>query len=139
MKDIARYKGRYDMGWDELRKERRQRMIEQGVISAEWDLSPRDAVVPAWEDVDHKEWQASRMEAYAAQITAMDHAIGGVVGKLRDLGILDNTLIFFMADNGGCAEELYPTSNGLIYPTETLDGKPVKHGNVPTEIPGQSR
>ena len=136
--DIALYKGRYDMGWDELRKERRQRMIEQGVISAEWDLTPRDAVVPAWEDVDHKEWQASRMEAYAAQITAMDRAIGGVVSKLTELGILDNTVIFFMADNGGCAEELYPTSSGLIFPTETLDGKPVKHGNVPTEIPGQA-
>jgi arylsulfatase len=78
------------------------------------------------------------MEAYAAQITAMDRAIGGVVDKLKQLGALDNTLIFFMADNGGCAEELYPTSSGLIYPTETLDGKPVKHGNLPEEMPGQA-
>ncbi len=136
--DIARYKGRYDMGWDALRAERYKRMIEQGVISADWNLSPRDPVVPAWVDVDHKGWQAGRMEAYAAQITAMDRAIGGVVDKLRELGVLDNTMILFMADNGGCAEELYPTSSGLIYPTETLDGKPVKHGNVPSEIPGQA-
>ena len=114
--DIARYKGRYDMGWDALRAERYKRMIEQGVISADWNLSPRDPVVPAWVDVDHKGWQAGRMEAYAAQITAMDRAIGGVVDKLRELGVLDNTMILFMADNGGCAEELYPTSSGLIYP-----------------------
>ncbi len=135
--DIARYKGKYDTGWDELRRTRRERMIEMGVIKADWELTPRDDVVPAWEDVDNKEWESSRMEAYAAQITAMDRAIGVVVDKLKELGTFENTLIFFMADNGGCAEELTSASGGLIYPTETRDGRPVKVGNDPTETPGQ--
>ena len=60
--DIARYKGKYDIGWDELRKQRHQRMIEMGVISKEWDLTPRDQVVVPWEEAENKEWQSRRME-----------------------------------------------------------------------------
>lgn len=135
--DIARYKGKYDMGWDELRRTRRERMIEMGVIQEEWDLTPRDEVVPAWEDVDNKEWESRRMEVYAAQITAMDRAIGVVVDKLKELGSFENTLILFMADNGACAEELTESSTGMIFPTETRDGRPVAVGNQPSEMPGQ--
>ena len=135
--DIARYEGKYDMGWDELRRTRRDRMIKMGVIKEEWELTPRDEVVPAWEDVEDKEWESRRMEVYAAQITAMDRAIGVVVDKLKDLGVFENTLIFFLADNGGCAEELTSQSSGLIYPTETRDGRPVKVGNYAAEMPGQ--
>ena len=135
--DIARYKGKYDMGWDELRRIRRERMIEIGVIQEEWDLTPRDEVVPAWEDVENKEWESRRMEVYAAQITAMDRAIGVVVDKLKELEVLENTLIFFLADNGACAEELTKDSSGLIYPTETRDGRSVAVGNYPSEMPGQ--
>ena len=135
--DIARYKGKYDMGWDELRRTRRERMIEMGVIKPEWELSPRDGVVPAWEDAENKEWESSRMEAYAAQITAMDRAIGVVVDKLKTIDAFDNTLILFMADNGACAEELTSSTKGLIYPSETRDGRPVKIGNDPSETPGE--
>ena len=135
--DIARYKGKYDMGWDELRTQRHQRMIEMGVIKKEWDLTPRDEVVVPWEEAENKEWQSRRMEVYAAQITVMDRAIGQLVGKLKQLGVFDNTLIFFLADNGGCAEELYPDSTGLHIPKTTLDGRPVKLGNDPQDMPGQ--
>ena len=135
--DIAPYKGKYDTGWDELRNQRHQRMIEMGVIKKEWDLTPRDEVVVPWEEAENKEWQSRRMEVYAAQITVMDRAIGQLVDKLKQLGVFDNTLIFFLADNGGCAEELYTDSTGLHIPKTTLDGRPVKLGNDPTDMPGQ--
>jgi arylsulfatase len=135
--DIARYKGKYDMGWDELRKQRRARMIEMGVVKKEWDLTPRDEVVVPWEEAENKEWQSRRMEVYAAQISVMDRAIGRLVAKLKKMQVFDNTLIFFLADNGGCAEELYARSGGLHIPKTTLDGRPVKLGNYPQEMPGQ--
>lgn len=135
--DVVNYAGRYDDGWDELRRERRERMTEMGVIREEWELTDRDPSVPAWEDAPNKEWEVRRMEVYAAQISAMDRAIGGVVAKLKQIGAFDNTLILFLADNGGCAEILGPRSGGLHIPTVTLDGRPVKVGNDPTEMPGQ--
>jgi arylsulfatase A-like enzyme len=102
--DIAKYKGKYSMGWDELRKQRYAREIELGVIDEKWELSPRDPAVPAWDEVDNKPLWERRMEVYAAMIDCMDQGIGRVVDKIRDLGKLDNTLIMFLADNGGCHE-----------------------------------
>jgi arylsulfatase len=67
----------------------------------------------------------------------MDRAIGGIIEKLKQIGAYDNTLILFLADNGGCAEILGPQSKGLHIPATTLDGRPVKVGNDPTEMPGQ--
>jgi arylsulfatase A-like enzyme len=103
--DIAKYKGKYSMGWDELRKQRYARERELGIVDEKWQLSPRDPDVPAWEDVDDKPRWESRMEVYAAMIDSMDQGIGRVVDKIRDLGKLDNTLIMFLADNGGSHED----------------------------------
>ncbi len=135
---VAKYKGRYDKGWDALREERREHMIEMGIIDESWPLTPRDPAVPAWEDAEHKEWEARRMEVYAAQIDLMDQAIGGVVDKLSELEILDNTLIFFLADNGGCAEELDETwSMGYYFAVKTRDGqRDVQRVNDPNIMPG---
>jgi len=55
--DIAHYKGRFSMGWDELRQQRHAQMKKLGVINPSWKLSPRHPDVPAWEDAEHKEWQ----------------------------------------------------------------------------------
>ena len=135
--EIAKYKGRYDIGWDKLREERYQRMIERGVIKPDWPLSPRDAAAPAWEDAENQEWFARRMEVYAAQVTIMDRNIGRVVDKLKELGRYENTLIFFLIDNGGCAEELRMGMASHHVPKETLDGRPVHAGNDPKDMPGQ--
>ena len=78
------------------------------------------------------------MEVYAAQISAMDRAIGGVVDQLKQIGAFDNTLILFLADNGGCAEILTERSGGLHIPSVTRNGTAVKVGNDPTEMPGQA-
>jgi arylsulfatase len=102
--DIAKYEGKYMKGWDALRKERHQRMIEMGIVDKRWPLTPRDSEVPAWDTVaDKKAWDR-RMAVYAAQIDRLDFGIGRILKQLRDIGAEDNTLVLFLADNGGCAE-----------------------------------
>ena len=133
---IAKYKGRYDMGWDALREERLQRMREMGVLDGTAGMSDRDSSQVPWEEAPDKEWQARRMEVYAAQIELMDEAIGQVVDTLRERGELDNTLILFLADNGGCAEEARESWKALHIPTETYAGEPVAVGNNPEIMPG---
>ncbi|MFQ6131992.1 MAG: arylsulfatase [Armatimonadota bacterium] len=104
--DIEKYRGRYIGGWDALRRERHARMIEMGLVDPKWPLTPRDPRAPAWEDAEHKEWFDMRMAVYAAQIDRMDQCLGRVMAKLAEIGAADNTLVMFLADNGGCAEEL---------------------------------
>jgi len=104
--DIAKYRGKYMIGWDALRKERHRRMIQMGIVDAKWDITPRDPRSPAWSDAKNKEWEDMRMAVYAAQIDRMDQGIGKIMAKIRDVGAERNTLVMFLADNGGCAENL---------------------------------
>jgi len=144
--DIAKYKGRFDAGWDRLREERIARMVDMGIIHPNWKLSERDPGVPPWEEVEHKEWQARRMEVYAAQIDRMDQGIGRIVEELKATGQFENTVIVFLADNGGCAEELGGGSESWVrrlvenHPwvgtTKTRDGRDVRFGNTPDIVPG---
>ena len=103
--DIAKYRGKYMKGWDALRRERHERMIAMGIVDRKWPLTPRDPQAPAWETVTDKDERDLRMAVYAAQIDRMDQNIGRVLAKVKELGQEDNTLILFLADNGGCAEE----------------------------------
>lgn len=105
--DVDRYRGKYMKGWDRLRQERHERQLSSGIVDRRWPLSPRDEGVPVWDslsDPQKKEWDL-RMAVYAAQVDCMDRNIGRVLNQLRESGQLDNTLVMFMADNGGCAEE----------------------------------
>ena len=103
--DIARYKGKYLIGWDELRKRRHRRQIEMGLIDAKWTLPGRDREVRPWTDETNKQWQDLRMAVYAAMIDSMDQGIGRIVKELTQTGAADNTLVMFLSDNGGCAEQ----------------------------------
>ena len=104
--DIAKYEGRYSQGWDTLRAERYQRMLDMGLIDERYALSDRPSRIPAWEDAENKaDWQR-RMEVYAAMIDRMDQGIGRILQTLEESGQMDNTLILFLADNGGCAESI---------------------------------
>jgi arylsulfatase A-like enzyme len=133
--DIAKYHGVYDKGWDQIRAARLERMIEMGIIHPNWQLSPRDPSQPPWEEAADKEWQTRRMEVYAAQIERMDRGIGRVVETLRAAGQLNDTVILFLSDNGGCAEEL--TAAWTFLPVDkTRDGRPVQLGNDPATLPG---
>ena len=141
--DIGRYQGRFDAGWDELRRQRRERMIELGLIDETWPLTERDPRVAPWADQPEKAWEARRMEVYAAQVDRMDQGIGRIVAALKETGAWENTLIVFLADNGGCAEELGPHSGERIFagPTQagtdmTRDGRAVRVGNEPSVWPG---
>lgn len=105
--DIEKYRGRYLKGWDRLRQERHERMIAMGLLDRSWPLAPRDAAVPAWESLSQKEreeWDL-RMAVYAAQVDRMDRGVGRVLAELEKAGRLENAFVFFLSDNGGCAEE----------------------------------
>ncbi len=102
--DIDKYSGKYSMGWDELRKQRYKRQQQIGLRTDNWELSPRDLQVAAWEGMDDKPLWERRMEVYAAMVDCMDQGIGRVVEAIRELGKLENTLILFLSDNGGCHE-----------------------------------
>jgi arylsulfatase len=137
-----RYRGVFDDGWDTLRQQQYERLVELGIINGDWALAPRPDDVPAWEHVEDRDWQARRMEVYAAQIELMDAAIGRVVDALRDSGQLENTLIMFLSDNGGCAEEFQPAwadelaTRPYNLPLRTPAGERVRQGNTASLDPG---
>ncbi len=137
--DIARYEGQYRNGWEELRTSRHEQLKSEGLVDEKWEISPRDADSPPWDDVVDPDWQDIRMAAYAAQIDRMDQGVGRILEALRSGGVVDNTLIMFLSDNGGCAEFLaedgsmpQPARYGGINP----DGTPVVVGNIPGLRPG---
>jgi len=120
--DIAKYRGSYMKGWDKLREERFARMKEMGILDASVKLSPRDPMSPEWDSLgdEEKEMWDLRMAVYAAMIDRLDQNIGRVVKYLTDRGIINNTLILFMADNGGCHEPI--KNRGSYLPTTAETG-----------------
>ncbi|PHR87072.1 MAG: arylsulfatase [Blastopirellula sp.] len=102
--EIAKYRGRYMIGWDVLRQQRWQRLQKLGIAADTWRLSPRDPDAPAWADVEKKEEWDLAMAVYAAMIDRMDQNIGRLLKKIKELGEEDNTIVLFLSDNGACAE-----------------------------------
>ena len=94
------------MGWDECRKQRFEQQKKIGLATDAWKLSSRVKNVPAWDTLDEKQKNKSNllMAIYAGMVTAMDRGIGQVLDTLKETGQIDNTIIFFLSDNGGCAE-----------------------------------
>jgi len=101
-KDIAEYKGRYDAGYEAIRKARYEKMKELGVIE-DWKLS-QGAAWCRGVDESARPWELRCMEVYAAMIDSMDQCIGRIIDSLEATGQLENTLILYLQDNGGCAE-----------------------------------
>lgn len=136
--DIARFDdGRYRQGWDALRAARHEELKGLGILDATWPISARDESAPPFAEVAHHDWEARRMATYAAQIHCMDRNIGRLVDRLEERGELDHTLIIFLSDNGGCAEELGEGHQRLELPA-TLEGRPVRCGNLPELAPGDA-
>lgn len=102
--EIAKYRGKYLVGWDKLRQERYAKQQKMGLLPKNVALSPRAEDIPAWENAQNKDEWDLRMATYAAMVTRMDAGIGKIVAKLKANGQFDNTLIVFLADNGACAE-----------------------------------
>jgi arylsulfatase len=141
--DIAKYKGRFDAGWDDLRAERLRRLVKSGILKDIWKLSDRDPTQPAWDEAQEKAWLLRCMEVYAAQIDRMDQGIGRILAALEETGQLDNTLVIFLADNGACAEDIPENvtvdelvNKLMIAKSHTRDGRPVRFGNDPSIMPG---
>ncbi|MFZ5830511.1 MAG: arylsulfatase [Planctomycetota bacterium] len=122
--DVARQKGRYDVGWDVIRERRQQKLQEMGVCRhalppRDETLSPRywkpavvDALGPgevryavAWESLtdEQRRFQAAKMEVHAAMVERLDGEVGRIIGHLDAIGQLENTLICFLSDNGADA------------------------------------
>ena len=103
----AKYKGKFDQGWDALREETFARQKQLGVIPPEAELTARPEEIPAWDDIpdDLKPVLARQMEVYAGFLEHTDHHIGRLVDALDDLGVLDDTLVYYIiGDNGASAE-----------------------------------
>lgn len=113
-----KYKGKFDPGWDKLREEIFARQKKLGVIPKDCDLTKRPAEIPAWDEMPAalKPVLARQMEVYAGFLQHTDHEIGRLIETLKDLEILDNTLIYvIIGDNGASAEgTVNGTSNELL-------------------------
>jgi arylsulfatase len=104
---IEKYKGQFDGGWDKLREETLARQVALGVVPKGTKLTPRPAEIPAWDSLtaDQKRLFARQMETFAGFAEHTDFEIGRLVEAIRDMGEMDNTLIFYIAgDNGASAE-----------------------------------
>lgn len=103
---IAKYKGKYLIGWDSIRQARHQRQMQLDLFSHAVSLSPRDETIPSWKDVTNKDEWDLKMSVYAAMIESVDDGIGKLVRTLEESGQLENTIIMFVSDNGACHETL---------------------------------
>ena len=104
---IAKYKGRFDQGWDAMREEVLARQIKLGVVPPGTKLAPKPAAIKDWRTLtaDEQKLFARQMEIFAAFGEYADTEIGRLVDALKDLGQLDNTLVFYIVgDNGTSAE-----------------------------------
>jgi arylsulfatase len=114
----AKYKGRFDQGWDALREETLARQKELGVVPPETELSARPDEIPAWEDIpdDLKPVLSRQMEVYAGFMEHTDHHVGRLLDALDDLGVLENTLVYYIVgDNGASAEgDVHGSFNEII-------------------------
>ncbi len=101
--DIAKYKGRYSAGYQAIRAARWAKQKQLGLVDPKWEPSP---LAGDWSKVKDQPFEERCMEVYAAMVDSMDQGIGRIVGELKARGQLDNTLIFYLQDNGGCAESI---------------------------------
>jgi arylsulfatase len=104
---IAKYKGKFDQGWDKLREETLERQIKLGVVPAGTKLAPKPEAIKDWDKLsaDEKKLFARQMEVYAGFGEYTDVEVGRLIDAIGATGQLDNTLIFYIVgDNGTSAE-----------------------------------
>jgi arylsulfatase len=119
---VDKYKGKFDQGWDKLREEIFARQKELGVIPGDAELTERPEEIPAWDQMpkEMKPILARQMEIYAAFLEHTDHHLGRLVDGLKDLGVLDDTLVMYIiGDNGASAEG---SLNGTFNEVAMLNG-----------------
>ena len=120
---IAKYKGRFDAGWDEIRKETFERQKKLGIIPANAELTPRPAGLLAWDSLpsDEKKLLAHQAEVYAAFTEQTDYEIGRLLQEIHDSGRADNTLVVEIFGDNGASAEGGPDG----YDAKDIQGKPL--------------
>lgn len=106
--EVAKYKGAYDRGWQAIRDRRLTKMKQLGIVPTEQAMAPMDrGNAKPWNGLpaDRKQEWARRMEVFAAQTEHMDRDIGKLLAELTRLRVAENTLVIFLSDNGGAAED----------------------------------
>jgi arylsulfatase A-like enzyme len=113
-----KYKGQFDDGWDAIRERTFAKQKELGVIPEDAELTPRHDEIPAWDEMPEelKPVLRRQMEIYAGFLEFTDHHVGRLLDALEDLGVLENTLVYYIiGDNGASAEgTLNGTFNEMI-------------------------
>lgn len=112
---IAKYKGKYDAGYDVLLEQRLKALKARGLVAEDVEAFPRLAGEPRWEELNEEQqrYEAKKMEIYAAMVDDIDVYIGKLMDHLKTIGEYDNTFIFFMSDNGPEAHDLDHGWDGL--------------------------
>jgi len=120
--DIDPYRGMYDVGPQVIRARRFARQLELGVVDHRAALPPPDTRAKTLSQANERNAKKMRktMEVYAAMVTVLDEGVGDVVDALDDTGVLENTLIVFLSDNGGCHEGgwtggMWTGNHGIAY------------------------
>lgn len=102
--DIAPFRGKYDVGYEVLRAARYKRAVELGVLPAGLDFEPHAPNMPSWEEMK-KETNIKGLietaEKHAGMVKNIDDNVGRLIDHLRSEGVLDNTIVMFLSDNGG--------------------------------------
>jgi arylsulfatase len=115
----AKYKGKFDHGWDKLREEILAQQKKLGVVPEDAELTARHAEIPAWEDTpdEMKPILARQMEIYAGFMEHTDHHVGRLLDAVQDLEILDDTLVYYIVGDNGASGEgtLNGSFNELLY------------------------
>jgi len=112
-----KYKGKFDQGWEELRKEIFARQKEMGIIPENAELTDISPSMQKWKDIptSEREFQSRLMEVYAGFLEHTDTQYGKIIDELENLGIKDNTLIIYInGDNGSSAEGINGSISELL-------------------------
>ena len=119
--DIGKYRGKYDAGYEAIRRARYQKQLDIGLIDDSYRLS--EPTFDEWEDLSEadKLFEAAKMEVYAAMIDRMDQNIGRVLKKLKDSNLSGNTIILFVSDNGASAEMVNLRNDNDNAPVGSID------------------
>jgi arylsulfatase len=106
---LDKYKGRYDKGYEALRKERLNSLQKLGFIPEDTVPFPRLPMIPDWENIPEKQRkvEARRMELYSAMVENIDYHLGRLFKHLKKTGAYENTLVIFFSDNGANGAEMH--------------------------------
>ncbi|MBK8308109.1 MAG: arylsulfatase [Gammaproteobacteria bacterium] len=123
---IAKWKGKFDQGWDKLREESLARQIEMGIVPPGTRLAPKPAAIKDWDTLsaDEKRLFAHQAEVFAAFADHTDHEIGRMLQAFEDVGQADNTLVFYIAGDNGTSGE--GGENGMFNEYTYFNGVPEK-------------